>query len=315
VDQPFTGIYQLETVEQLRAIADPLRLRIVDQLARQAMTATQLGEALNLPANKVHYHVRELERVGLVKLVETREKGGILEKYYRLVAGDLQVPVALLRAAPPDESVAAVTETLHHVSQNFLNAFSRAVHAQEWDPGSLALSVEEVYLTTGEMRDLVAQMRALLKPFDGREPPSGATARSVVLLAYPAGTARQSEAPPPPPAEGTPVEPQAARPPRKPAEPQAPRPARVEVRVDLDPKDKGAGPRKVVAVGAFSYGRKELEEVAASGRPLDLNVLGYLTFAADISAELADHAISHIRHKGVLNAPPAVREVLKRKGG
>ncbi len=89
-------VYYLETVEQLRAIADPLRLRIVDALSQRALTATMLGETLGLPANKAHYHARELEKAGLARIVETREKGGILEKYYRAVARTLNVPGTLL---------------------------------------------------------------------------------------------------------------------------------------------------------------------------------------------------------------------------
>jgi hypothetical protein len=40
----------------------------------------------------------ELDRVGLLKLVETREKGGILEKYYQPVAHEIGVNKALLSA-------------------------------------------------------------------------------------------------------------------------------------------------------------------------------------------------------------------------
>jgi len=65
--------YELETIEQLRVYADELRMRIVDQLALRAMTVTQLAELLGEAPNKLHYHVRELERVGLVKKVKTRD--------------------------------------------------------------------------------------------------------------------------------------------------------------------------------------------------------------------------------------------------
>lgn len=300
--EPIPELYRLETIEQLRAIADPLRVRLGEQLARRAMTATQLAEALDLPANKVHYHVRELERVGLVRLVETREKGGILEKYYRLVAGDLQVPEALLRAAPPDESIAATGEILQAISQDFMRAFSQALLHQAWEPGSLALLTAEVNLTNEEMGDLTAQVQALLKPYEKREPPSGSTARSFALLAYPSAPAR-------------PIEPAAPDAPA-PVQPPAPvRPRMVTVQVDLDAEDKrAAGPRRMIVAGAIDLSRKDLE-AAAAGRPLDLNVLGYLSFARDISAELADRAIWRVRHKGKLNASPAVREVIKRKGG
>jgi DNA-binding transcriptional ArsR family regulator len=79
-------VYNLITVEQVRVMADELRQRILEELREQPRTVTQVGEILDLAPSKVHYHVRELERVRLVDLVETREKGGILEKYYRSVA-------------------------------------------------------------------------------------------------------------------------------------------------------------------------------------------------------------------------------------
>jgi hypothetical protein len=90
----------------------------------------------------------------------------------------------------------------------------------------------------------------------------------------------------------------------------------VRVEVDLDSEGKkAAGRRRMIVAGALDLGRKDLEAAARDGRPLDLNVLGYLTFGADVSAELAEQAIWRVRHKGILNASPAVREVLKRKGG
>ena len=56
--------YEIETIEQLRAIADMRRARILELLRDQPMTVTQLGELMGEAPAKIHYHVRELERVG-----------------------------------------------------------------------------------------------------------------------------------------------------------------------------------------------------------------------------------------------------------
>src|SRR5579864_5753375 len=116
--------YSLTTIEQLRGVADPLRVRIFEALTQHAMTATQVGEELGIPAPKAHYHVRELERLGLVRLVETRERGGILEKYYRAVARNLKAPQQLLQSAKPDEVVAAINEIFSNLGQSLLTAMS-----------------------------------------------------------------------------------------------------------------------------------------------------------------------------------------------
>jgi DNA-binding transcriptional ArsR family regulator len=123
VDQ-LPEVYNLESIEQMRALADELRLRIVELLTQQPMTVTQLGEVLGVAPAKVHYHVRELERVGLLRLSFTREKSGILEKYYTAVAKNLSIPSSLLQQTPPDELLAAFNGYLQTAVAGFMRAAS-----------------------------------------------------------------------------------------------------------------------------------------------------------------------------------------------
>src|SRR5713226_3156857 len=110
--------YEIETNEQLRAIADMRRARILELLRDQPMTVTQLGELMGEAPAKIHYHMRELEKVGLLYLVETREKGGILEKYYQPVARDISVEKSLL-SAPPGEAASVLSSVLNQVKDAF----------------------------------------------------------------------------------------------------------------------------------------------------------------------------------------------------
>ena len=41
--------------------------------------------------SKVHYHVKELERIGVVEIVNTKEKAGIVEKFYLPTADTFKV--------------------------------------------------------------------------------------------------------------------------------------------------------------------------------------------------------------------------------
>jgi len=158
--------YEIESVEQLRAVADLLRIRIIELLEKRAMTVTQLGDELGLAPAKVHYHVRELERVGLLKLVETREKGGILEKYYQPVAHEIGVNKALL-SAPHDEAQAMLRGWFTQFADGYLHAFRQVAETQ--DPaqeGRMGLFLAHLYLTSEEQRQLFNQIEALLKPFE-----------------------------------------------------------------------------------------------------------------------------------------------------
>lgn len=61
------------------ALLDPMRLRVLDRL-REPDSAAGVARALGLPRQRVGYHVRELERHGLVRYVGERRRGNCLER-------------------------------------------------------------------------------------------------------------------------------------------------------------------------------------------------------------------------------------------
>lgn len=187
--------YEIGTVEQLRAISDMLRLRIMALLEKQAMTATQLGEELGLATAKVHYHVRELEKVGLLQLVETREKGGILEKYYRAIAHDITVSKALL-SSQSDEIQTAFRELFDQIAHDFLQALRQRKEPENLQlPAGLGIYLEHLYLTREELHTLLEQLSELTRPFENRRNIEGEQEIHLSLLTYPA-TRQQEEKPP-----------------------------------------------------------------------------------------------------------------------
>ena len=56
------------------ASLDPMRARLLAELAEPG-SATMLAARVGLPRQKVNYHLRTLERHGLVELVEERAQG------------------------------------------------------------------------------------------------------------------------------------------------------------------------------------------------------------------------------------------------
>jgi DNA-binding transcriptional ArsR family regulator len=273
--------FQFQTLEQLKVVAaDELRERIVSLLVSEALTATQIGERLGQPANKVHYHVRELERAGLVRLVERREKGGILEKYFRAVARNYVVPDDLIRTLPPDETTAALREFISTVTEGFLRAF-RAAASQE-GVESLTASRDHIWVTREELKELGRQVAALLEPYESRRGIEREEEYTIAHFWYrtSAGERPKSKCEADPPADG---------------------------------HATGQKLDRSFAAGVIVYDRKTLEQSAHENTLMDLTVLGYCQFADDITPELVERTIGRFRHKGVLKAPPDVREVLLRK--
>ncbi len=283
-------LYNLETIEQMRAIADVLRQRIFSATIQQPMTVTHIAGMLGEVAARIHYHVHEMEKVGLLKLVETREKGGILEKYYRAVARDITVPPALLQRASPDETIAIMRQFLENISQSFIQAALHAIQTQAWDTGSVTLEGTELWMTNAENLEVIKQIRAILAPYQNRRDIEGEQERAYVQMLYPRPFVTQQEL-------------AGAAPPSKPAAPRYPEPPK-PVKREL-----------TFVAGSLHYKRKELEKVIASGEALDIYILGACTFADDVPPDLVDRAIASFHHWGKLNASLEVREVLKRKGG
>jgi DNA-binding transcriptional ArsR family regulator len=77
---------ELSANDQIRAYVNPTRMTILASLAREKNSVSGIARKLKVhPANITH-HFKLLEKVGLIKLVEKRETGKNLEKFYRSVA-------------------------------------------------------------------------------------------------------------------------------------------------------------------------------------------------------------------------------------
>src|ERR687887_2800958 len=93
----------IEAPAAAEATLDPMRARLLAELSEPS-SATALAARLGLPRQKVNYHVRALERHGLVELVEQRRKGNVTERVLRATAASYVISPAALAAVQPDPS-------------------------------------------------------------------------------------------------------------------------------------------------------------------------------------------------------------------
>src|ERR687892_2783055 len=82
---------------------DPVRARLLAALAEPA-SATTLAARAGLTRQKANYHLRALERHGLVELVEERRKGNVIERVLRATAASYIISPNALSAVAPDPS-------------------------------------------------------------------------------------------------------------------------------------------------------------------------------------------------------------------
>lgn len=91
----------IDGAEQAAALLGGERSRIVGALG-QGDSSAGVARRLGLARQKVNYHLRELEKVGLVELVEERRRGNCIERIVRPVASAYVISPEALGAAAGD---------------------------------------------------------------------------------------------------------------------------------------------------------------------------------------------------------------------
>ncbi|MEU0568932.1 helix-turn-helix domain-containing protein [Nonomuraea sp. NPDC005983] len=91
----------IEDPAAAEASLDPMRSRLLAELV-QPGSATTLAAKVGLARQKVNYHLRTLEKYGLVELVEERKKGNVTERVMQATAASFVISPVALDAVAPD---------------------------------------------------------------------------------------------------------------------------------------------------------------------------------------------------------------------
>lgn len=103
--QPAPRLEVVRDPQPAASLLHPLRVDLLRRLA-EPQSASGLARRLRQPRQRLNYHLRELEREGLVELVEERRKGNCVERVLRATARAYVIsPGALgaLASADPGE--------------------------------------------------------------------------------------------------------------------------------------------------------------------------------------------------------------------
>ena len=84
------AITYVDSPDRVRAALSPVRRDLLKRL-RTPSSASQLAAELGLPRQRLNYHLRALERAGLIELVEERQRRGCVERILRTRPGALVV--------------------------------------------------------------------------------------------------------------------------------------------------------------------------------------------------------------------------------
>jgi DNA-binding transcriptional ArsR family regulator len=139
-----------------KALADPLRLRLVEWLMERPRSARELADCADLPADRLYYHLGQLEEAGLIEVAE----------YRRLAGGKAERVYAPAKAEPPgddaspEETAAFLQSVLDATAMDITAAFQagQAGRRREVDVTRGALRLTDQGLA--ELRGHLAQIAA-----------------------------------------------------------------------------------------------------------------------------------------------------------
>ena len=118
------SVVLLDRPDRVRAALSPLRRQLLERL-REPASATSIAAELSLPRQRVNYHLRELERAGLVHLVEERQRRGCTERILAARAAAFIVDPAVIGARAA--KAVAVSEQDRYSAEHLIDAASSVV--------------------------------------------------------------------------------------------------------------------------------------------------------------------------------------------
>jgi DNA-binding transcriptional ArsR family regulator len=158
-----------------RALADPLRIRLVEWLMERPRSARELADCAGLPADRLYYHLGQLEQAGLIEVAE----------YRRLARGKAERVYAPAETEPPgddaspQQTAAFLGSVLEATAVDITAAFQAKQEGRrrevEVTRGALRLTDEAL----AELRGHIAQIAARFAEAEAE----GTWTRLVLVLA------------------------------------------------------------------------------------------------------------------------------------
>jgi DNA-binding transcriptional ArsR family regulator len=192
--KPLTSISDPRLV---RALAHPMRLRILSILEQRVASPKELAREIGAPLTHVSYHVRQLAQLGLIHLVRTTPRRGAVEHHYRLEARP-RITEQAWRDAPEIAKQALVSTVLGQMSSKVNAAaaeggFSRA--GAQLNRLPLQLDEQGWREAAAAIEGLIADLERIQADASKRtrEPHSDGVAATVVMMLFEAAEERSGQ--------------------------------------------------------------------------------------------------------------------------
>jgi DNA-binding transcriptional ArsR family regulator len=152
----------------LKALADPLRLHMLEVLARdpaRTWTVKELAAQMQQPVTRLYHHMKLLESANLVIDAETRIVSGIVEHRYRSAQRSIKLDEKMFGGADTrDASIATVSGIVEQTRED-LEAYLRRPDA---DADKVTIGRALARLTEEERLEAMARLEHVIDDITAR---------------------------------------------------------------------------------------------------------------------------------------------------
>jgi DNA-binding transcriptional ArsR family regulator len=155
----------VDTADAIKAMADPLRLRLLQLLMRtwdRSWSVKEMAAELHQPVTKLYHHVKLLEGAALITDVDTRLVSGIAEHRYRTSQRSLHFDESLFLAPETRDDTIAQVATLVDTSRDALLDY---LHLEPSEVDEVLISRSAARLTAEEVKLVTTTIEELVQTF------------------------------------------------------------------------------------------------------------------------------------------------------
>lgn len=152
----------LSTIEEIKAYNDPYRLKIFLNFSKIGRPATskEIADIMGEAPSKIHYHVKKMEKAGILVLSYTKMVNGITAKFYEPAAETITVENPYLddnsRKIMVGEISKAIGKMYDEAKEKFIDQYEKYESQPDNDKYKYSCMLSELHFTDEEAKQLLA---------------------------------------------------------------------------------------------------------------------------------------------------------------
>ncbi len=181
--------------DQIRALAHPLRRRILALMIDAPITTKQVAVRIGEKPTKLYHHVETLESAGFIRLVKTQKKRGTVEKYYEAVAERFVMDRQAVEVCSENNGAQGELETIIATSlddtlDEIRGAMASGLIRADDDSGESVFIRSHLRMTPEQMTMLIERLQQWIRDVQGSHDLDGELEYGLTVAFYPTKRSR-----------------------------------------------------------------------------------------------------------------------------